>query len=170
MSKPILLVLGAGNNIGLHTASFFAKRGYRVAVVSRSISPQDYPQYLAIKADLADSEAIKGVFDQVRNELGEPNVVLYNGNCLNGQIMPNLWTLGVGKSATAHAISAAAQFYANNGYGFYYVDERKLDGGPAFNVNGEAHAEMFWQLSQLKKQENPLVTFVPGKGRVDFDK
>ena len=79
MSARILLVLGAGNNVGLHTAAAFEKQGYRVAVVSRSISAHDYPEYLTINADFADPEAIRGVFDQVRTQLGEPNVVLYNG-------------------------------------------------------------------------------------------
>ncbi|KAH8817390.1 putative short-chain dehydrogenase [Xylogone sp. PMI_703] len=224
MSKPILLVLGAGNNVGASTASFFAKQGYRVALVSRSISPKDYPEHLTIKADLADVEAIKGAFEQVRRELGDPNVVLHNaaafppsqtifdipvaeyekslrintisvyvaaqlavegfsrisngpktflftGNALNKIVLPSYWAMGTGKIATAHLISAAAQTYADKGYSFYYVDERTAEGAPVGNnIQGPAHAEIYWELSQLKKQEDAIVTFVAGKGRVNFDK
>ncbi len=78
MSGPILLFLGAGSNIGLHTASYFAKKGFRVAVVSRSLTASDHPSYLSINADLSDPSSIESIFQQVRKELGEPNVVVYN--------------------------------------------------------------------------------------------
>ncbi|KXJ87197.1 hypothetical protein Micbo1qcDRAFT_236422 [Microdochium bolleyi] len=78
MSAPILLVFGAGSNVGLKTAAHFAERGYRVAVVSRSLSAAEHPKYLTINADVGDPGAIQGVFERVRAELGDPNVVLWN--------------------------------------------------------------------------------------------
>ena len=77
--NPILLILGAGNRVGLLTASYFAQRGYRVAVVSRSISAAENPGYLTINADLADPGTVGTVFTTVREKLGEPNVIVYNG-------------------------------------------------------------------------------------------
>lgn len=77
-SAPILLVFGAGSNVGLKTAAHFANRGYRVAVVSRKLSAAENPKYLTINADVGDPGAIQGVFERVRAELGDPNVVLWN--------------------------------------------------------------------------------------------
>lgn len=79
MPAPILLLLGAGSNVGLLSAAYFAVRGFRVAVVARSLLAEDYPSYLAMNADLGDLRSIKLIFERVRAELGEPNVVLYNG-------------------------------------------------------------------------------------------
>ncbi|KAH8797731.1 putative short-chain dehydrogenase [Xylogone sp. PMI_703] len=178
MSAPVLLVLGAGNNVGLHTASHFARQ-----------------------------EAIKGVFDQVRAQLGEPNVVLYNavffarpkeyisdipiaayqrslqintvapylsaqlsiesvskvtnggpktfiftGNCLNVKVLPRFWSFGSAKSATAHIIIAASMYYENRGYRFYYVDERTPEGEPVMDdLSGEANAEIFWEIEPVEE-------------------
>lgn len=79
MSGPVLLILGAGNRVGALTAKFFAQKGYRVALVSRSVAADDYPSHLTIKADLADPKSVGSVFQKVREALGEPNVVVYNG-------------------------------------------------------------------------------------------
>jgi len=223
MSSPILLVLGAGNNVGLRAASYFAKQGFRVAVVSRSISARDHPSYFTLNADLSDPRSVDTVFEQVRRKLGEPNVVIYNavvypravehlldipleafqkslqvntvspfvaaqqavrsfsritnggpkvflytGNCLNTHVIPRFWGMGAPKSATAHMITAAAASYKAEGYRFYYVDERTSEGLPVYDgIDGQAHAEIFYQLTQ-KDEPQPIVTFVKGKGIVDF--
>lgn len=55
-----------------------------------------------------------------------------------------------------------------NGCRFYYVDERKADGSAKYKVDGEAHAELFWQLAEGKEQGPWLQTFVKGVGYKDF--
>lgn len=89
MSRPILLILGAGGNVGLQTASFFATKGFHVAIVARSLIAKDYPSYLTINADLSDPNAIETVFEKVRKELGDPNVVVYNGKSILGLRIPS---------------------------------------------------------------------------------
>jgi NAD(P)-dependent dehydrogenase (short-subunit alcohol dehydrogenase family) len=79
MSKLILLVLGAGSGVGLSAASHFENLGFKVAAVSRRISARDHPTYLTINADLTEPESIQYIFEKVRKDLGEPNVVIYNG-------------------------------------------------------------------------------------------
>ena len=132
-------------------------------------------------------------FSRVAND--GPKAFLYTGNCLNSQIVPRFWAMGAPKSASAHMIAAAALSYDRSGFRyfpltgpcwtnnvedlrimlmmdnrFYYVDERTPQGGPMYDaLNGEAHAKIFWELSHLPTQERPIVTFVNGKGRVDFD-
>lgn len=80
MSTPVLLVLGAGSGIGLSVAKAFAAKGYKVALAARSI--QDgvgEDGYLRVQVDLANTEAVRTVFAKVRETLGIPTVVVYNG-------------------------------------------------------------------------------------------
>lgn len=51
---------------------------------------------------------------------------------------------------------------------FYYVDERKEDGGPIFKVSGEAHGSLLWELAHAKTQGPWLQSFVKGVGYKDF--
>ncbi|KAK6705232.1 hypothetical protein SNK03_009079 [Fusarium graminearum] len=74
---------------------------------------------------------------------------IYTGNVLNVAMLPQFLAAGIGK--------------------FYYVDERKPEGGPIYRVNGDAHGEMYWKLSQDKEQGEWLQTFVKGEGYKKFD-
>jgi hypothetical protein len=52
---------------------------------------------------------------------------------------------------------------------FYYADERKADGAPAyFEVNGEAHGKFYVALAEHKFQGPWQQTFVKGRGYKDF--
>ena len=76
----ILLILGAGPNVGAKVAQKFTSTGYRVAIASRTgaeVPPSTAA--LSIAADLADPPSIHSVFEEVRAKLGEPSVVVYNG-------------------------------------------------------------------------------------------
>jgi hypothetical protein len=55
-------------------------------------------------------------------------------------------------------------------YRFYYGDERKPEGGPVSSTNAQAHAEIYEQLATGDLDVPWQVTFVPGKGYVDFSK
>jgi NAD(P)-dependent dehydrogenase (short-subunit alcohol dehydrogenase family) len=78
--SPVVVVLGAGPNVGTKVAQKFTSEGYKVAVVSRS--GKEVPSStaaLSISADLTNPESIHDIFEQVRSKLGEPSVVVYNG-------------------------------------------------------------------------------------------
>lgn len=78
----IVLILGAGGNIGSHVGKKFASEGYKVAVASRSGTSAD-SAYLPIKANLSSPSIIKDVFEEVKEGFGAvPNVVVYNGTTL----------------------------------------------------------------------------------------
>jgi NAD(P)-dependent dehydrogenase (short-subunit alcohol dehydrogenase family) len=81
-TERIILVLGAGGNVGSQVAKRFASEGYKVAVASRrGTSPE--PSYLAIKANLSAPKTVEGVFEQVKKEFGSPpNIVVYNGESI----------------------------------------------------------------------------------------
>lgn len=79
--SPVLLILGAGANIGAHLARSFAAKGYRVALTSRTSRDQETNSNgdLHLQSDLADPGSVAGVFAKVRDLLGPPSVVVYNG-------------------------------------------------------------------------------------------
>jgi hypothetical protein len=54
-------------------------------------------------------------------------------------------------------------------YRFYYADERKADGSAKFRVDGDAHAKLFWDLSETKEQGPWMQTFVKDVGYQDFE-
>lgn len=78
-ANKVLLILGAGANVGASLAKRFASHGYKVAVTNRGNTELD-ESYLTIKADLSQPESVRGVFATVEKEYGtSPNVVVYNG-------------------------------------------------------------------------------------------
>ncbi|EXJ89846.1 hypothetical protein A1O3_02913 [Capronia epimyces CBS 606.96] len=80
----VLLVLGAGPNIGAHLAQTFSAKGYQVALASRTPHPVEATSskpasaYLHVTVDLSQSESVPGVFETVKAEIGAPSVVVYN--------------------------------------------------------------------------------------------
>ena len=84
MSSRIILILGAGGNIGAAVARKFSQEGYKVAAAARSVNQEvaDVSE-LTVKADFNDPASMKGVFDEVTEKVGTPNVVLYNAAAVN---------------------------------------------------------------------------------------
>lgn len=82
MSKPVCAVIGIGPKNGRAFATRFASEGYAVALLSRST---DYSRPLAeslggkaYACDVTDPEAIRSAFAQIREDLGDVEVLLYN--------------------------------------------------------------------------------------------
>ena len=86
-SSPVVLILGAGANVGAHVARAFAAKGYRVASTSRTIRDQETTSNdgveLHLQSDLANPESVAGIFAKVLDQLGPPSVVVYNGESIN---------------------------------------------------------------------------------------
>lgn len=81
MAPPVLLLFGAGANVGLSVLQKFRSEGYKVAGVSRNPSDElKQAADKAIAADLSqDTEQIARIFEEVTTDLGAPTVVVYNG-------------------------------------------------------------------------------------------
>lgn len=82
MDKPVCVVIGVGPKNGRAFATRFANEGYAVALLSRST---DYSQGLAEElgakayaCDVTDPESIARAFEQIRGDLGDVDVLLYN--------------------------------------------------------------------------------------------
>ncbi|CZR47878.1 uncharacterized protein FPRO_13545 [Fusarium proliferatum ET1] len=134
-----------------------------------SVSYTDFTNNTAINihsAFIAAQQAVAG-FAQLPESAAR--TFIYTGNILNVTILPKFLDAGVGKSGAAHMMWAAADAYKSKGYKFYYADERKPDGAPKYRVDGDAHADLYWELSQGKEQGPWMQTFVKGEGYKKFD-
>jgi NAD(P)-dependent dehydrogenase (short-subunit alcohol dehydrogenase family) len=77
---PIILILGAGPNIGQAVARTFAAKGYRVALAARSVKEADNTDNLLnISSDFSKTEDVVNAFEQTKKTFGIPSVVIYNG-------------------------------------------------------------------------------------------
>ena len=82
MTRPVCVVIGIGPKNGQAFARRFAREGYAVALLSRST---DYSGELAAElggrayaCDVTDPAAVARAFAEVRDELGDVDVLLYN--------------------------------------------------------------------------------------------
>lgn len=83
-ASKIVLVLGAGGNVGASIATLFAKQNYRVALAARSLQDSTNSSgHLNIRADLGDEKSVNAAFDKTIAHFGPPNVVVYNGMLLD---------------------------------------------------------------------------------------
>lgn len=96
-SQKILLVLGAGSNIGQSLTECFKSAGYSIAVVSRSAPTGASDEVVQIQADLADHRSIASIFETVKAKLGaHPTVVVYNAAALTvPSDMSNIFTVPI---------------------------------------------------------------------------
>ena len=78
--SPIVLILGAGSNIGQAVARTFASRGYKIALAARSLDEaESTDNQLNIKSDFENPDDVVDAFKKVNKVLGIPSVVVYNG-------------------------------------------------------------------------------------------
>jgi NAD(P)-dependent dehydrogenase (short-subunit alcohol dehydrogenase family) len=90
-TSPVVLILGAGSNVGKHVARAFASKGYKVALAARSLKEaDDTPDQINIPSDLSDPDSVVRTFAKAEEKLGVPSVVVYNGeysSCLIQQFV-----------------------------------------------------------------------------------
>ncbi|KAK4540186.1 hypothetical protein LTR36_009684 [Oleoguttula mirabilis] len=78
-ASKVLLVLGAGGNVGASVVSLFARNGYKVALAARRLQDGTNDDgHLHIHADLADEASVESAFDKTSAKFGPPSVVVYN--------------------------------------------------------------------------------------------
>lgn len=80
---PVCVVVGVGPGNGEAFARRFADEGYAVALLSRSTKhtaelAAALPHAKAYACDAADADAVARTFAQIRSDLGDPHVLLYN--------------------------------------------------------------------------------------------
>lgn len=81
---------------------------------------------------------------------------------------PKCLTFGIVRTGVAHMMWDCSVAYRDEGFKFYFTDERLADGQPSRELmDPAARAELHWVLSN--QNQGPWhYTFVKGKGYVDF--
>ncbi|CAH0040455.1 unnamed protein product [Clonostachys rhizophaga] len=79
--SPVVLILGAGSNIGQAVARTFASKGYKVALAARSLKEADSTDnQLNIPSDFSNTDDVVNAFTKVKKVFGVPSVVIYNAS------------------------------------------------------------------------------------------
>jgi NAD(P)-dependent dehydrogenase (short-subunit alcohol dehydrogenase family) len=92
--KPVALVTGANQGIGLQIAKDLAAHGFTVLVGSRNFERGEAaakevgPDARAIQLDVTDQASIAGAAERVRNELGRLDVLVNNAAISNTSKLP----------------------------------------------------------------------------------
>ncbi|KAJ7789562.1 hypothetical protein B0H14DRAFT_3573298 [Mycena olivaceomarginata] len=83
MSQTLIaFIIGAGKNVGEHTAAALKGKGYQVVLGSRApvIDQVKKDGYFPVAVDVGNPESVKRAFVQINKELGPPNVVIFNAS------------------------------------------------------------------------------------------
>ena len=83
MKSKICVVTGIGPGLGSAYARRFMKGGYRVALLGRTQSKlekyaSEIDGSLPVVCDVSNIDSVRSAFDTVRNQLGNPSVVIHN--------------------------------------------------------------------------------------------
>lgn len=87
MSNKICVVVGVGSGLGFAIAHKFGIEGYQVAVLARNTKAiakytknlsEDGINVKEFEIDISDSNSIVSVFEQIRQTLGNPEILIYN--------------------------------------------------------------------------------------------
>ncbi|MCH9683997.1 MAG: SDR family oxidoreductase [Deltaproteobacteria bacterium] len=83
MNKPVCVVCGIGPKNGAAFARKFSAEGYRVALLSRktdysSTLAEELGDAKAYACDVSDEAAVAAAFSAVRDDLGVPDVLVFN--------------------------------------------------------------------------------------------
>jgi len=112
----VLLVLGAGKNIGESLAHSFKAAGYKIVLVSRSAADGQTTSegYLTLKADLSKPATIPSLFESVKAKLGgPPTVVVYNAASLPAPTDPtNPFTIPIESLESGLALMNTSAYIA----------------------------------------------------------
>jgi hypothetical protein len=151
---------------------------YSPTTPSDSASPFSGVSTAAFAKDIAvnvtSAYAAAQHFAELPARDGHNRVFIFTGNMEFSLLVPDRVTMGVGKNAMAYAIELAAATYgqklSEEASFWYFGDERLPSGGSVMDmIDGQAHAQFYWELAQRTSQGPWNATFVKGKGYVDFE-
>jgi NAD(P)-dependent dehydrogenase (short-subunit alcohol dehydrogenase family) len=114
----VAAVLGVGPGLGAAVAKRFASEGFDVALMARtdeSVAPvreeivATEGRALSVPADATDPDSVAAAFEQVRGELGDPEVFVYNAGAFQ---MGGILELSPAQFDDCFKASCAGAFYA----------------------------------------------------------
>ena len=83
MAKPVCVVAGVGPGNGAAFARRFDSEGYSVALLARGTElpaklARELSDACAYACDVADAASVARAFEEIRRDLGDPEVLVYN--------------------------------------------------------------------------------------------
>ena len=83
MSKPVCVIAGVGEGNGAALARAFSNEGMSVALLARGTDfseelATEFPDSRPYACDVSDPDSVAKTFDSIRNDLGDPETVVYN--------------------------------------------------------------------------------------------
>ncbi len=118
MNGKTAAVLGVGPGLGAAVARRFAREGYAVALMARRVESVAEAREeiegaggaaLAVSADATDPASVAAAFDEVRSNLGDPGVFVYNAGAFQ---MGGILELSPEKFDECLKANCAGAFYA----------------------------------------------------------
>ncbi|KAI3397701.1 hypothetical protein diail_10470 [Diaporthe ilicicola] len=112
-ASPVALILGAGARVGQNVGRAFAAKGYRIALVARTLKEEDSsPSELHIPGDFTDPASIVEIFAKVKSQLEPPSVVVYNAAVAYFQNAKTPLNLPLEDFNRSFAVNATSAFVA----------------------------------------------------------
>ncbi len=118
MNGRVAAVLGVGPGLGAAVARRFAREGFAVALMARSEESVagvreeiegSGGKALPVTADATDAGSVASAFERVRNELGDPEVFVYNAGAFQ---MGGILEIAPEKFDECFKANCAGAFYA----------------------------------------------------------
>lgn len=119
LNEKTALITGGGRGIGRAIAVAFAREGARIAVAARTaeqvqeVAAEIGNGAIALVCDVADSESVTRMFTEMRERLGDPNILVNNAGIAESATIVNttdeLWHrhLAINLSGTFYCTRAA---------------------------------------------------------------
>ncbi|KAH8796485.1 putative short-chain dehydrogenase [Hyaloscypha finlandica] len=112
-TSPVILILGAGPNVGSHVAKAFASKGYKVALAARKAKEADNTSdQVNIPSDLSDPNSVLNAFSKVKALLGLPSVVVYNAGAVTMNDAKNPLSLPLADFTRDFIVNTTSAFVA----------------------------------------------------------
>ena len=82
-SRPVCMITGVGEGTGGYTAKKFAKEGYRVAMLARSIDrlkrlEEELEGSKGYECDVSDLDLLVNTCKRIKDDMGAPQVLIHN--------------------------------------------------------------------------------------------
>lgn len=77
-NKPLCIIVGAGEGLGNSLALEFAKQGYQVVGLNRSLVNESQENITMMQVDAAHEQAVRDVLNGVIEKYGVPEVLIHN--------------------------------------------------------------------------------------------
>lgn len=115
VSRKVAVITGASQGIGAGLVEAYLKKGYRVVVTSRSITPSGNPDVLTVAGDIGDPATGPRVIEEALKAFGRIDTLVNNAGIF------------VASPFTSYTAEQFGEVVATNLDGFFYITQPAVD-------------------------------------------